>query len=459
MKPLRVGLIVLTALCAVGVIPTAKAAPAGAQEWQSREPGGGFAIVAAPSGDTIYVTGFMRLSWMWQYGTIAYDAASGARRWTALHAHPDGDPAYAFRAAITPDGTKLFVNGSAETVAYDAATGLELWTADESGEMAVSPDSARLYVSAWNGTTAYDSATGLPAWSVPKGGSIAVSGDGERIFVADGNEMFTFAISAFDRTGELVWRTDYFSTIGRIAVDPAGTRVYSLGPTPPSGIDFLTPLYTGVVARAFDATTGTQLWQTTYEGLPIGIDSGRAFVVDPSGARIYAVLQSQLSGQLNGHTVTVAYDTRSGDILWRQRYIRPGTETRPTDITTSPDGARVYVAASDDHNAYVTLAYEAAAGVERWQARIPSSSFFYGGALGIASAPDGSRVYVAGTHGVQDKPTDLLTIAYGTARCGDDRYEDGPVSAQIDRRVEPAAVAGGELVHAANCDVISSRGL
>ena len=57
------------------------------------------------------------------YAMLAYDAATGARRWPRLFSgRATGD-------VVGPDSSKVFVTGSSATLAYDAATGTRVWTA------------------------------------------------------------------------------------------------------------------------------------------------------------------------------------------------------------------------------------------------------------------------------------------------------------------------------------------
>src|SRR5262249_42984935 len=97
-----------------------------------------------------------------RYTTIAYDAATGARRWVARYSlrHLRAEAA---SVAVSPDGTRVFVTGSSvgrfgnpqfATVSYDAATGATRWVARYSTlpgriaaatAVAVSPDGSTVY--------------------------------------------------------------------------------------------------------------------------------------------------------------------------------------------------------------------------------------------------------------------------------------------------------------------------
>jgi hypothetical protein len=95
------------------------------------------------------------------FGTIAYDSATGARRWAGLSRHDRGmqefsGSADSYTLALSPDGHTLFVEGydigsrgqdEFATAAFAAATGRQLWTAPlrapQIGRRAVGSPSAR----------------------------------------------------------------------------------------------------------------------------------------------------------------------------------------------------------------------------------------------------------------------------------------------------------------------------
>lgn len=177
-------------------------------------------IAASPGG--VFVTGFSRRdSGAQGFATVAYNPATGARIWVRGLVEPNG--AAASSAAVSPDGSKVFVTGvvwtaplgqtsATETVAYDAATGATLWTDRYSAppasegtgaeDVVVSPDGSTVFaagnrfIPGGNGaaqfaTVAYDSGTGVRRWAAlygPSGQysyatSLAVSPDSSKVFV------------------------------------------------------------------------------------------------------------------------------------------------------------------------------------------------------------------------------------------------------------------------------------
>ena len=107
------------------------------------------AVAASPDGSKVFVTGLNGASSPHEfYGTVAYDSDTGARVWTASYRGPAGNNSPA-AIAVSPDGSKVFVTGSSgtvgantidyATVAYEAATGARLWTAHYYGPGRQSP--------------------------------------------------------------------------------------------------------------------------------------------------------------------------------------------------------------------------------------------------------------------------------------------------------------------------------
>lgn len=116
--------------------------------------------------------------------------------------------------------------------------------------------------------------------------------------------------------------------------------------------------------------------------------------------------------------VTEAY-RRDGTLAWSQRFDR-GDDDRGRALTTSADGQLVFVTGSTADRAtddILTIAYDAATGDEVWRAVYDGAASLDDAGFAIISAPDGSRVYVAG---VGDRPGlrgagDVAVVALATA--------------------------------------------
>lgn len=123
---------------------------------------------------------------------IAYDAATGTKKWVARYDGPAHRNDGAVAVAVSPDGARVYVSGSSTgvgtrwdlvTIAYDSATGAEVWVArydgpksgfDKLSGLAISPDGARLYVTGTSSdqqdlhardvTIGYETAGGTRLW-------------------------------------------------------------------------------------------------------------------------------------------------------------------------------------------------------------------------------------------------------------------------------------------------------
>ncbi len=114
----------------------------GAQLWVRRYSGPAnrwddpAAVAASPSGRTVIVTGFVTLaSGAPAYGTVAYNAATGAQQWVRRYSGPGGNDAAA-SVSVSASGRKVFVTGASygpryasayATIAYSTTTGAQLW--------------------------------------------------------------------------------------------------------------------------------------------------------------------------------------------------------------------------------------------------------------------------------------------------------------------------------------------
>jgi DNA-binding beta-propeller fold protein YncE len=195
-------------------------AATGAQLWVRNWDGGtGYAepvaLGVSPDGSKVFVTG-RAVATSSDYGTVAYDAATGGRLWVKLY---DGQGAYdeAHALGVSADGSKVVVTGRSDgahnshyaTVAYEAATGTKVWGrrysasqtgSDSASALGVSPDGSTLYVTgySWSGTSddyatvAYNADSGDVLWVARYDGpasssdipsALAVSPDGSKLFV------------------------------------------------------------------------------------------------------------------------------------------------------------------------------------------------------------------------------------------------------------------------------------
>src|SRR5437016_7767294 len=203
-------------------------AATGDQVWARRYNGPGNlsddanAIAVSPDGGSVFVTGVSYAAGTdTDYATIAYDAATGAKAWLRRYNGPGNSEDTASSVAVSPDGTRVYVTGGSAglggisdydyaTLAYDAASGAKIWgrryqgpgnSGDYARALALSPDGTRIYVTGISpgvgtdadyATLAYDAASGAKIWARRYNGpgnfsdaarAIGVSQDGTRVYV------------------------------------------------------------------------------------------------------------------------------------------------------------------------------------------------------------------------------------------------------------------------------------
>lgn len=380
-------------------------------------------------------------------------ATPGTKVWATRYDAPGVSSESATDVGVSPDGSAVFVTGRGQTtdgsfdyatVAYDAVTGAELWSAgydglghayDIANALAVSTDGSVVFVTGESagGTTgtdyatvAYDASSGDQLWAArydgPLGGSdsaraIAVSPNGSAVFVTGGNlgshRWDDYATVAYDPfTGAQLWVTRYdgpeqeSDAAAALAVSPDGSTVLVTGSSTGS-------THSDYGTVAYDASTGSRLWARHYSGR--GKDVATALAVDPDGEAVF------VTGMSVGHTrrgdlVTVAYDRRTGAMLWVHRYDRTRGDVG-TAISVGPDGSTVFVTGPSGrprgNRDYATLAYDAATGAKLWGSRYEGNHGDVPTSLGLS--PDGTMVFVTGVTFRSSTVSDYCTVAYDAA--------------------------------------------
>ena len=255
-------------------------AATGAQLWVKRYLGAedgadATAVAVSPTGSTVYITGdsYSPTIGANTYATIAYNAATGAQLWGKTYNGPGNSTDEAYSLAVSPSGGTVFVTGRSTgslsvydyaTVAYNAATGAQQWAKTYNGlgniggeahSVAVSPSGSTVFVtgeansgSGDYATVAYNAATGAQLWvklyngtanSTDDAHSVAVSPTGSTVYVTGyttatttGEDYGTVAYNA--ATGAQLWVKRYNGPIGR------SDFAYSMAVSPTSGTVFVT---------------------------------------------------------------------------------------------------------------------------------------------------------------------------------------------------------------------------
>jgi hypothetical protein len=399
---------------------------------------------------------------IWSSSAMAVSTvAPGTKLWSVISPDP------ALRDApedvvVSPNGGKVFVVGSYddgggghsayETRAYDAATGRELWARTFTGtgnvggarSAAISPDGSRLYVTGSTQdrdggyaftTLAYATRTGARLWLAEQrsvglpdyggGPEMVMSPDGSRVYVTGSVEdpVHAGAVNAltiaYDPTdGSRIWRTRYYgggvgTSANAIAVGPAGRRVYVTGMRipPATNADF------GTIA--YDSSTGTRLWVGTYDDPAHDWDSPTAVTVDPRGSRVYVTGFTDSGNPGGTDYATVAY-TASGVRLWAARYDGPAgsDDITAASLAVSPDGSRLFITGESTGSptvGWATIAYATSSGSRLWLARYEGPVHAGGGAQALVLRPDGLALYVIGYTIDGDGNAVTATRAYSAA--------------------------------------------
>ncbi len=267
------------------------------------------------------------------YLTIAYDAATGRELWLSRYEDFGGHHS-ANSIAASPDGSRVYVTGSAEgegfgcghcgtdavTVAYDAGTGTEVWHArqhtsdlDRGADVRVTRDGSRVYIGGdaqigFSRTgdivvAAYDAVTGQQSWAAQYDGGdrltgFDVSGTGDRVYatgyrydseVAGAGPNFDAVTVAYDAvSGQRVWAEAYRGSGGGswefgsgVVAAPDGSRVYVTGFTIAPYAAYGTPnFYIDYVTIGYRAIDGAEAWVARYNSSPTGNDED---IVTPLG--------------------------------------------------------------------------------------------------------------------------------------------------------------------------------
>jgi DNA-binding beta-propeller fold protein YncE len=158
---------------------------------------------------------------------------------------------------------------------------------------------------------------------------------------------------------------------------------------------------------------GTQQWLAQYDS-GHGYDDPNSMATSPDGSRVY------VTGGSRFDYATFAYDSASGNELWRALYDGPdGDVDVPLTIAASPDGSRVFVSGESYTGGFAdfaTVAYDAATGVQLWVARYGDPGDLWEVAFAVGVSPDSSRVYVTGCRGDEGcSNADFVTLAYDAA--------------------------------------------
>lgn len=352
------------------------------------------AIGVSPDGRIVFVGGVHHVVGGFDQVTIAYDAGSGRKIWSAVHG--GRIPRRVIALAVSPLGDRVFVTGTIYhprssgldflTVAYSARTGKRLWTREYEGRGPVAGEDE-------------------PA-------AIMADPSGRRVYVVgtsleDGVESFT-AIAYGAGTGHTEWIShlsrdpgngsshEPYASATSAALSPTQRVLYVTGFTTDAFVIHGTTiaLRTGTGGTkwiADDTVPGSYFWPSA---VSMSLDGGRIYVSGPGGG----------TNGVPFEAVTVAHAAEDGSVIWtraqRDMYW-------PVVSAVTPFGGRIVVASGgsgyDDRSGaslehWVVACYRPRDGRRLWER-------FFGSQAGIASefpyavaaSPLEPRIYVVGS--------------------------------------------------------------
>ncbi|MFN2544741.1 MAG: PQQ-binding-like beta-propeller repeat protein [Actinomycetota bacterium] len=278
----------------------------------------GFGI--SPDGTAVFVTGWSYIGddYDVDYATIAYDAATGKQRWVARYdgvgIHGADEP---FGLAVSSDGRRVYVTGMSNdgtvpfavnyrygTVAYDAATGAQLWEAS-------------YHPAGWSFSSPFQivvSPTGDRVFVTGELSSSQVLVGTPRVGTADTN----FGTVAYDgATGHQLWSAEFgtpqfdFEFGIDVASSPDGGTAYVTGVSSSSKSQYAL-LGSGQLADqvtlAYDGATGAQRWVARLNMTGYDFDIGKGVAVTPDGGTVVTLseLDHQIAQNDNTYDVGLA---------------------------------------------------------------------------------------------------------------------------------------------------------
>ena len=366
----------------------ARSVATGANLWTSRPTGAPTeysspsSLVVSPDGSRLFVVGSHRPSYWEPDGELvltSLDAATGQLLWTStFNGSPGTDGARSL--VISPDGAEVYLAGISgaqgdldyTAIAYDAASGDRRWVTKYRGvggtgtdspfDVALTPDGKTLLMTGWS--------DGLGEYNVDIA-TVAFRTRGEQ-------------------AGAIAWDARYDAheaqapdRANAIAVSPDGSTVYSAGMSaedldgPPFDVNYRWTIL------AYDVESGEQRWMVrrSFEGATWAEVTDLA--VSPDGSSLYA--SGFANGSQNTDGIVAAYDAATGAERWFTREALPEHDSEWTALTTTvlaTPTAVVVAANSSTHLSeplflfsrrlvdHATSVYRPADGTKLWSARL-----------------------------------------------------------------------------------------
>lgn len=251
----------------------------------------------------------------------AFDAQSGARRWTHRMKVDDNQQSAAFGGGASYASGRVFAtNGLGEVVALDAQTGQQIWTAQPAGPLRGSPTIAfnAVYVMTQdNQIHALNAADGKPQWN--ESGSTAQAG----VFGVAAPAAGQGTIVAGYSSGELVayryenGRTLWSDALALTSISTTVGSLYDIDADPIVSQGRVYALGQGGRMAAYELVTGQRIWELNVAGISTPAIAGEWIFALTDDARLLAIARA--TGKVRWITQLERYrdaEDKEGPIFW-----------------------------------------------------------------------------------------------------------------------------------------------
>lgn len=197
-----------------------------------------------------------------------------------------------------------------------------------------------------------------------------------------------------------------------MAASPDGARIYVTGDSETAnGAPDL-----DLIAGAVSAADGTLLWATQYVGAGMSWDIGHAITTSPDGARVF-VAGHETVGPGRRALVVLSLDAASGEQRWASRFEWPdGTRTAGTAVKADPGGQRLYVGIGEatggaDEGSFGLLSMDAETGSVLWVQRVAEAAQEAGHVVAVDFDASNGIVYATGHTGPHMGPDPFFWLS------------------------------------------------
>lgn len=251
----------------------------------------------------------------------AFDAQTGARRWTHSFELEGKLQNSAFGGGVSYDNGRVFAtNGVGEVIALDAESGNQIWKVKPAGPLRGSPTIAfnTVFVMTQdNQIHALSAATGEPEWN--ETGSIAQAG----VFGVAAPAAGQGTVIAGYSSGELVayryenGRTLWSDALARTSISTAVGSLTDIDADPIIDQGRVYALGQGGRMAAYELVTGQRLWELNVAGISTPAIAGEWIFALTDDSRLLAIARS--TGKIRWITQLARYrdeEDRKGPIFW-----------------------------------------------------------------------------------------------------------------------------------------------